>query len=277
MVAARSAAMGFNRLVDASLRRAQPAHRVARDSARRDVASRSGASSSPCRPRCSSARRGGWARICFAALAARTGHRLLVLAREARHELHAAVPRAGDGGRAGRRMARRRRAGRRRAVAARAGDRHLGRRASTCCMPVRISSSIARTACDSIPVRFGVARVAASSRASMHVVTVGCLAALGVVAELGWVYMAGVAGVALLLVFEQSLVTRARSLAGQARVRPERLCRDPVSRDHRGGDLCALSQHAGACAHRWRSPAPAARSTRCGRWRRCSSEGATWS
>jgi 4-hydroxybenzoate polyprenyltransferase len=58
----------------------------------------------------------------------------------------------------------------------------------------------------SIPVRFGVARSLLISRI-MHLVAVTCLAALGPVAELGWVYMAGVAGVALLLVYEQSLVT----------------------------------------------------------------------
>ena len=58
----------------------------------------------------------------------------------------------------------------------------------------------------SIPVRFGVTRSLLISRA-MHVVTVACLAALGPVADLGAVYMAGVAGVAVLLVFEQSLVS----------------------------------------------------------------------
>jgi 4-hydroxybenzoate polyprenyltransferase len=58
----------------------------------------------------------------------------------------------------------------------------------------------------SIPVRFGVARSLVISR-FMHLVAVTCLAALGPVADLGWVYMAGVAGVALLLVYEQSLVT----------------------------------------------------------------------
>jgi 4-hydroxybenzoate polyprenyltransferase len=58
----------------------------------------------------------------------------------------------------------------------------------------------------SIPVRFGVARSLAISRA-MHVITVVCLAWLGRVSDLGWVYMAGVAGVAGLLVFEQSLVS----------------------------------------------------------------------
>jgi 4-hydroxybenzoate polyprenyltransferase len=58
----------------------------------------------------------------------------------------------------------------------------------------------------SIPVRFGLARSLAISRA-MHAVAVLCLAALAPVAGLGWVYAAGVAGVAALLVYEQSLVT----------------------------------------------------------------------
>ena len=58
----------------------------------------------------------------------------------------------------------------------------------------------------SIPVRFGVARALLISRA-MHVLTVVCLAALGPVADLGWIYTAGVAGVGALLVYEQSLVT----------------------------------------------------------------------
>ena len=57
----------------------------------------------------------------------------------------------------------------------------------------------------SIPVRFGIPRALAISRA-MHVVTVVALAALGAVVPLGPVYFAGVAGVALLLVWEQSLV-----------------------------------------------------------------------
>ena len=58
----------------------------------------------------------------------------------------------------------------------------------------------------SIPVRVGIARALVISR-SAHVVTVACLAFLGVAAGLGWVYMGGVAGVAALLVLEQSLVT----------------------------------------------------------------------
>jgi 4-hydroxybenzoate polyprenyltransferase len=58
----------------------------------------------------------------------------------------------------------------------------------------------------SIPVRFGVARSLAISRA-MHVMTAVALASLALVADLGWLYLAGVAGVAVLLVYEQSLVS----------------------------------------------------------------------
>ena len=58
----------------------------------------------------------------------------------------------------------------------------------------------------SIPVRVGVARALVISRTT-HVVTTACLALLGVAAGLGWVYMAGVVGVACLLVFEHSLVS----------------------------------------------------------------------
>lgn len=57
----------------------------------------------------------------------------------------------------------------------------------------------------SIPVRFGVARSLLISRV-MHVIAVLSLAALGVAADLGTIYAAGVAGVAALLVYEQSLV-----------------------------------------------------------------------
>ena len=58
----------------------------------------------------------------------------------------------------------------------------------------------------SIPVRFGIARSLAISR-MMHVMAVAALAALGPVAKLGWFYLAGVAGVAALLAYEQSLVS----------------------------------------------------------------------
>jgi 4-hydroxybenzoate polyprenyltransferase len=57
----------------------------------------------------------------------------------------------------------------------------------------------------SIPVRFGVARSLAISRV-MHVFAVVCLAALGFVADLGAIYLGGVAAVAALLIYEQSLV-----------------------------------------------------------------------
>src|SRR6476661_2764430 len=58
----------------------------------------------------------------------------------------------------------------------------------------------------SIPVRFGVRRSLAISRA-MHVLAFVALLTLGTVAKLGWVYLAGVLGVGVLLVFEQSLVS----------------------------------------------------------------------
>ena len=58
----------------------------------------------------------------------------------------------------------------------------------------------------SIPVRFGVATSLRISRA-MHVATVSCLTLLGVMAGLGPLYFAGLVAVAGLLVYEQSLVT----------------------------------------------------------------------
>jgi 4-hydroxybenzoate polyprenyltransferase len=59
---------------------------------------------------------------------------------------------------------------------------------------------------NSIPVRFGVPQSLVISRA-MHVAAVLCMAALGALAALGPVYFAGVALVAALLVYEQSLVS----------------------------------------------------------------------
>jgi 4-hydroxybenzoate polyprenyltransferase len=58
----------------------------------------------------------------------------------------------------------------------------------------------------SIPVRYGVARSLLISR-GMHLLTIACLAALAAVTDLGPVYLAGVAGVAVLLIYEQSLVS----------------------------------------------------------------------
>jgi 4-hydroxybenzoate polyprenyltransferase len=58
----------------------------------------------------------------------------------------------------------------------------------------------------SIPVRFGVARSLIISR-MMHVGTVVCLTLLGIVANLELLYFVGVTAVAGLLVYEQSLVS----------------------------------------------------------------------
>jgi 4-hydroxybenzoate polyprenyltransferase len=58
----------------------------------------------------------------------------------------------------------------------------------------------------SIPVRFGVARAIVLSRA-MHIATVLAMAALWAVADLPTLYLGGVAVVAALLIYEQSLVS----------------------------------------------------------------------
>ena len=58
----------------------------------------------------------------------------------------------------------------------------------------------------SIPVRFGVARSLAISRV-MHVATIVCMVALGLLIPLGPIYLGGVALVAALLAYEQSLVS----------------------------------------------------------------------
>ena len=60
----------------------------------------------------------------------------------------------------------------------------------------------------SIPARFGVALALRVSRA-MHVAAVACLVALAAVTPLPWFYVLGVGVVALLLAYEQSLVSAA--------------------------------------------------------------------
>ena len=63
----------------------------------------------------------------------------------------------------------------------------------------------------SIPVRFGIPASLVISRL-LHVVAIACLVALAFVTPLGRVYLAGVAAVAAMLVYEQSLV-RAHDLS----------------------------------------------------------------
>ena len=60
----------------------------------------------------------------------------------------------------------------------------------------------------SIPARFGVKTALAISR-TMHVAAIACLAALAWVIPLSGTYLAGVGVIALMLVYEQSLVTAA--------------------------------------------------------------------
>lgn len=60
----------------------------------------------------------------------------------------------------------------------------------------------------SIPVRFGIERSLVISR-SMHVATIVCMALLATVVPLGPIYLFGVGMVAALLIYEQSLVSSA--------------------------------------------------------------------
>ena len=59
---------------------------------------------------------------------------------------------------------------------------------------------------NSIPVRFGIARSLVISRV-MHVATIVCMAAIAALLPLGPIYLGGVALVAALLLYEQSLVS----------------------------------------------------------------------
>ena len=86
----------------------------------------------------------------------------------------------------------------------------------------------------SIPARFGVAAAIRLSRV-MHVATVVAMAALWRVAELPPLYLGGVALVAVLLAYEQSLVSARRPVAGEEGLRPERLRRHRLFRRHGAG------------------------------------------
>ena len=146
MVAARSAAMGFNRLVDArfdalnprTANRELPRGAMSNTEAVLFVVDLVGAVR---------LRRVAAEPAVLQAVAGRAGDRVLVFAGQALHDLDAAVSRAGDGGLAGRRMAGGRRSRRLGAVAARRWRLAPGSAASMSCMPVRISTSIARTGC----------------------------------------------------------------------------------------------------------------------------------
>ena len=192
MVAARSAAMGFNRLVDAALRRARTPGRPMRELPRGAMSPPRGrafvvvasvvfvvaaCAAEPALPR---------------AVAGRPGDRLLVLAGQALHALDAVVPRSGDGGGAGRRLAGRRAA----AAAGSPGCSALaigawvgGFDVLYACQDLDVRS--ARTACGRFPSASACPRRCAISRA-MHVVAVACLAALGARSRRsGPIYLAG--------------------------------------------------------------------------------------
>ena len=204
MVAARSAAMGFNRLVDARFDALNPR------TANREI------------PRGAMSTREAVAFVVvavgglrlrglavepslFRAVAGGARHRVLVLAGETLHGVDADVPWARDGGRAGRRVARGRRTRRSGSRGCSRSRSAPGSAASTSCMRARTSTSIARTAC----ARSRCGSVC-DRRSRYHArctsSTIVCLLALGAVTPLPWFYYAGVGAVAALLAYEQSLV-----------------------------------------------------------------------
>ena len=93
------------------------------------------------------------------------------------------------------------------AVAARRWRSAPGSAASTCSTPARISTSIARTGCGRFPCASASPRSLRDLARACTSIAVACLArARRRSRTLGRVYLAGVAGVAALLVYEQSLV-----------------------------------------------------------------------
>ena len=206
MVAARSAAMGFNRLVDARFDALNP--RTAMRELPRGAMSRDARRSSFVDRRVGRVRRsprGSSDAICFVLSPVALAIVFWYSLAKRVHDLHAAVPRSGDGGRAGRRLAGGRRPRRARAVAARRRRSAPGSAASTSSTPARISSSIARTGCDrfrcasACGARCDVARDA-RRRGRLPV-------ALAAVADLGRLYLVGVGA--------RRRAARLRAVAGQ--------------------------------------------------------------
>ena len=197
MVSARTAAMGFNRLVDARFDALNP--RTKTRELPRGTMSRAEAlvlvvaSSLMFRGRVYPAR------AAMSGVVTRgAGDRLLVLAGQALHGVHSTLSWPRDGGCSRGWVAR----GGRVVVGGSRGssDWRLapGLLGSIFCTRVRISTSNRLHGLHSIPVRFGVATSLRMSRA-LHVVTVVALAALAVVLPLGLLYLAGLGGVASFL------------------------------------------------------------------------------
>ena len=136
MVSARSAAMGFNRLVDAKMDALNP--RTAMRELPRGLLSKPEADGvrDRDRRRCSCLRHRDSRTLCLVLVAGRAGDRVLVLACQAVHDLHADVSRPLARRCSCRWMAGRGRSRRRRAVAARPGHRIVGRRfRHSVCLP----------------------------------------------------------------------------------------------------------------------------------------------
>ena len=187
-------------------RRAQPAHGDARAAARRDDRARGDAVRRRLQPRRSSARPPSSARSVSRSRRSRwrscSGIRSPSASRPTRSCFSGWRWRwrrsaAGSRRAAGQRLA---------AVAARSGDRHLGRRLRRAvCLPGSRRSIARRAALDPGPLRRR--RDRSSSRARCTSSPSPASPRWGRWRDLGWIYGAGVVGVALLLVYEQSLVS----------------------------------------------------------------------
>ena len=94
----------------------------------------------------------------------------------------------------------------------------------------------------SIPSRFGVERSLLISRV-FHVATVLSLGGVALTMPLGPIYIVGVAGVAILLAYEQSMVRPNDLSKVKQAFRPQRLRRNPVSGHDGGCGLCRLAGH----------------------------------
>ena len=228
MVAARSAAMGFNRLVDARIDALNPRTAMRELPRGAMTRARGDASSSSSRRWCSSSPPGGWARSASRCRRSRWRSCSGIRWRSASPPTRSCFS-------AWRWRWRRSAAGWPPAAAA-AGSRGCSRSrsapgsaASTSSMPARISTSIAPTACARFRCASACRRSLAISRA-MHVVAVVCLLALA----LGRAARTGLSrrrrrrrGAARLRAVAGA---RRRSVAGEARLRSERLRRHPVPR-----------------------------------------------
>ena len=235
MVAARSAAMGFNRLADRDDRRPKPAHGRARAAARRPVARRGVALRRRSRPPCSCSPSGDAEPALPRPVAGGPRDRVRLLVHEALHRRVAPrarpVARRGAGGRVARASA----AASTRRRSCWPARSCCGSPASTRSTPARTSSSTAARASTRSRRALGVPRALLAARAHARRLGGRCSLALYRLAPAApGCTSSGVAGVAALLAWEHTLV-RADDLSRvDAGLQPQRLGERGLLRVHGG-------------------------------------------